>query len=296
MALVELEEVVKLYGGHPALGPVTARIDGDMVGLVGPNGAGKSTLIRLALGLIEPTSGTVSVLGEPVGPETRRRVGYFPEGEAVFPGLSGVKGVAYAGRLSGMGGADAMRRAHQVLDYVELGEERYRPVSGYSSGMRQRLKLAQALVHDPDLLILDEPTEAVDPRSRAHLLRLMRELQDAGIRLMVSTHLLGDLEEVADHVVMLADGRIAAQGTVAELRRMETQAYMVRADATPGRLLAALREEGLSAEDMGSQVRVAADAHAILAAADTHNIIIEHLAPAEHGLEERLAAVVGGAA
>ncbi|MBI4393574.1 MAG: ABC transporter ATP-binding protein [Euryarchaeota archaeon] len=289
--LVELENVSKFYGAQQALGPLTLTVPSTSVGLLGPNGAGKSTLIRLLLGMVPPTSGTVRVLGEDVSRKNtslRRRIGYAPEGDAHFPALTGVEAVGLAGRLVGMGSADALQRAHQVLDYVELGEERYRLVEKYSTGMRQRLKLAQALVHDPELLILDEPTEGVDPEGRAHILGLIRELEkEHGLKTLISSHLLHDVEQLTEYAVVLNEGRAAAQGPLSELKSLPTKAFLVRTTGSMEPLMERLGAAGITFEPMLPNLRVNTDdPHQILRAASECGLVVRHIAPLELTLEE----------
>jgi len=298
--LAEFDNVVKFYGPNPALGPLSMTLPEGTVGLLGPNGAGKSTLVRLMMGLLKPTSGTIRVLGEDVTPGSRslrRRIGYVPEGDAYFADLSGVEAVTYAGRLVGMTRADAFQRAHQVLDYVELGEARYRLVEKYSTGMRQRLKLAQALVHDPDLLILDEPTEGVDPEARFHILNLIQELsKEYGLQTLLSTHLLHDVERLATHAVVLNQGQGVASGTIAELRIAPRESYLVRLNGDPAPLFEKLSKSGVRWEPMHPSVRIYHnDPREILRWVQDAGLVVRHLAPSELSLGEAFEqAVVGG--
>jgi len=295
--LVELEEVTKLYGAQQALGPVTLSIPEGTVGLLGPNGAGKSTLVRLMLGLIKPTSGTIRVMGEEPGTRAlRRRIGYVPEGEAIFPDLTGVEAVAYAGRLVGMSPADALQRAHQVLDYVELSEARYRFVEKYSTGMKQRLKLAQALVHDPDLLILDEPTEGVDPEVRLRLLDFIQELsREYGIQILLSTHILPDVERLAAHVVVLNVGRVAAHGTLQELRAQRAKGYLVRVHGPHDAFTETLTKRGIPWTMSPPNIQVSAeDPKVILKALTEAGVVVRHLAPQQVSLGEAFEQAVEG--
>lgn len=290
-ALVELEGVTKSYGAEQALGPLDLTLPDGSVGLLGPNGAGKSTLLRILLGMMPPTTGTVRVLGEEVRPGAtalRRRIGYVPEGDSLFPGLTGAEATAYAGELVGMRRVDALKRAHEVLDYVQLNEERYRLVENYSTGMKQRLKLAQALVHDPELLILDEPTEGVDPQARARLLDLIATLEaEHGVRILVSTHLLADVERLAKHALVLNQGRVAALGTLDELRATTTKAYYVRVNDAPERLTAHLTEKGVKWERMHPNVRVdLADPREVLKHVRDAGLVVRHLTPVTLSLEE----------
>ena len=219
--LIEAVKLTKRYGAIVAISNVTATIDGKIIGLLGPNGAGKSTLLKALLGII-PHEGTARVLGlEPNthGREIRDRVGYMPEQEALLAGMSAVELCTYAGELSGLPRTEAMQRAHSALYYAGLEEKRYQPIDGYSTGMKQRVKLAQALVHDPEILFLDEPTNGLDPRSREEMLRLIVELPERrGCAIVLSTHLLPDVERVCDSAVIMHQGRVRFVGTIEELR------------------------------------------------------------------------------
>jgi ABC-2 type transport system ATP-binding protein len=284
--IAELSGLTKYYGDFKALGPLDLEIPRGTVGLLGPNGAGKTTMIRVLLGLLPPSQGSAKVLGESTdrgAKALRRRVGYVPEGDLRFPRMTGVQSVAYAGRLVGMYPGSAMQRAHEVLDYVDLGEARYREVDGYSTGMRRRLKLAQALVHDPELLILDEPTEGVDPEAREGILELLDDLQELhGLQLLISTHVLPDVEERADYAVVLDDGEIAIQGSMEELTARRSPAYLVRADAQPEELAEALDAAGLDYDPLPPNMRVEAqDTQEILEAVADAGLVVRSLVPEE---------------
>ncbi|HUR69615.1 MAG TPA: ABC transporter ATP-binding protein [Candidatus Thermoplasmatota archaeon] len=289
--MVELEGVTRSYGAEQALGPLDLTLPEGAVGLLGPNGAGKSTLLRILLGMMPPTTGTVRVLGEEVTPGStslRRRIGYVPEGDSLFPGLTGVEATTYAGELVGMRRVDALKRAHEVLDYVQLSEERYRFVEGYSTGMKQRLKLAQALVHDPELLILDEPTEGVDPEARRRLLELIHALEkEHGMKLLVSTHILPDVERLATHALVLNVGRVAALGSLEELKASSTKAYFVRVNGAPETLTAHLDARGIKWERHHPNVRVdVADPREVLKLVREAGLVVRHLTPVTLSLEE----------
>ncbi len=297
--VAELNEVVKFYGAHQALGPVTLDVPQGTVGLLGPNGAGKSTLIRILLGLLPPTEGSVRVLGEPMSREAaglRRRIGYVPEGDARFPGMTGVRSVAYAGRLVGMAPDEAKQRAHQVLDYVDLGEERYRLADGFSTGMRQRLKLAQALVHDPELLILDEPTEGVDPEARDDLLELLDDLQRLhGLNLLISTHILPDVEDRADHAIVLHQGKLVAAGPLEDLKRPTTPGFLVRVNAPSEEFAPALDDAGVPWTHVAPNLRVEVeDPRDVLRIARDAGYTVRHLDPVRLTLTEALEEAVVG--
>jgi ABC-2 type transport system ATP-binding protein len=230
------------------------------IGLLGPNGSGKTTMIRTLLGLIPVDRGSGQVLGKDFRREQldiRRDVGFAPEDECLFPHTVGVEFVAYAGELVGMGRKDALQRAHETLDYVGLGEARYRKVESYSTGMKQRLKLASAIVHDPKLLILDEPTNGMDPRGREEILELARDLaHNKGMSLLFSSHLLPDVEAVCNHVIVIAAGKLLAQGEIAELKQVHRQAFEVRVKGEQSSFATRLRQIGCRAEEHNDVLRV----------------------------------------
>src|SRR6185312_9961099 len=238
--VVTLDGVTVAYGANRALRDVTSSFAAGAVGLLGPNGAGKSTMIKALLGFVVPTTGRMRVLGMDVAAsplEIRARIGYMPESDAHIPGMNAVSFVAYCGELAGLPRVDAMQRAHEVLFYVGLGEARYRNVETYSTGMKQRIKLAQALVHDPDLLFLDEPTNGMDPKGRDEMLELIRDLaHNKGVNVIVSSHLLPDVEFTCDHVVVIDKGRVAAQGPIAALKQPRGKVYELRVKTHNGEL------------------------------------------------------------
>src|SRR5438874_3313588 len=227
--LIDLQHVTLRYGTLTALDDVTLRVAPGRIGLLGPNGAGRSTLLKLVMGLLAPSAGTGTVLGHPLGGDgwhLRRKIGFMPEADALVPGMTGVEYVALAGELCGMPRKQAQRRSHEVLTYLELEDARYRQLDEYSLGMKQRIKLAQALVHDPPVLLLDEPTSGLDPAGRDAMLELLRALgREHGKSLLLSTHLLGDVERVCDSVVILHEGRVLRHGSVDELRTRRPDRY-----------------------------------------------------------------------
>ncbi len=257
-AVVSCDHVTVVYGRNTALDDVTAAVPAGAVGLLGPNGAGKSTMIKALLGFIVPTTGEMSVLGLDVrhkAQEIRARIGYMPENDAHIPGMNAVTFVAYCGQLSGLPPVDAMQRAHEVLYYVGLGEARYRNVETYSTGMKQRIKLAQALVHDPDLLFLDEPTNGMDPKGRDEMLALIHDLgHHKQVNLILSSHLLPDVEATCDHVIVMDRGRIAREGPLQGLKGTGGSVFEVRIKGDLPQFLAALRTEGLDAHDTEDDV------------------------------------------
>src|SRR5438477_2533742 len=236
--VVSLDNVVVEYGRNRALNGVTASFSRGAIGLLGPNGAGKSTMIKALLGFITPESGRMRILGLDVSASPlaiRARVGYMPESDGHIPGMNAVSFVAYCGELAGLPRVDAMQRAHEMLFYVGLGEARYRNVETYSTGMKQRIKLAQALVHDPDLVFLDELTNGMDPKGRDEMLELVRDLaHNKGVNLILSSHLLPDVEYTCDHVVVMDKGTIAAAGPIAELKQPRGRVYDLRVKTPDG--------------------------------------------------------------
>src|ERR1700749_3767351 len=223
--LFQFTNVSKSYGDVRALDDLTLAVPERAIGLLGPNGSGKTTMIRTLLGLIPVDRGTGEVLGLDFSRrqlEIRRKVGFAPEDECLFPHVQGVEFVAYAGELVGMSPIDALQRSHEVLDYVGLGEARYRKVESYSTGMKQRLKLASAIVHDPKLLVLDQPTNGMDPAGRLEVIELAHDLaHNKGMSLIFSSHLLPDVEAVCDYVIVLGHGRLLARGWVEELKQFQ---------------------------------------------------------------------------
>jgi ABC-2 type transport system ATP-binding protein len=246
--LFQLDSVTKTYSAVTALNNLSVNVPTGAVGLLGPNGSGKTTMIRTLLGLIPVDRGTGSVLGMDFRSrqlEIRRMVGFAPEDECLFPRVVGVDFAAYAGELVGMKSKDAMQRAHEVLDYVGLGEARYRRVETYSTGMKQRLKLASAIVHDPQLLILDEPTNGMDPAGREELIELSRDLaHNKGMSLIFSSHLLPDVEAVCDHVVVLGSGRLLAEGKIKDLKQVHNLAFEMRLKGEPAAFSSRLNSMG----------------------------------------------------
>jgi ABC-2 type transport system ATP-binding protein len=246
--LIKFESVTKTYGSVTALNNLSLAVPPGAIGLLGPNGSGKTTMIRALLGLIPVDSGGGEVLGMDFRRrqlDIRRRVGFAPEDECLFPHVVGVEFVAYAGELVGMGAKDALQRAHEVLNYVGLGEARYRKVETYSTGMKQRLKLASAIVHDPQLLILDEPTNGMDPEGRQEVLELSRDLaHNKGMSLIFSSHLLPDVEAVCNYVVVLRGGVLQAQGSMQDLKQIHPQSFEVRLKADMSAFARRLAEQG----------------------------------------------------
>jgi ABC-2 type transport system ATP-binding protein len=265
-----LEHVGVRYGTQWALSDASASFPAGAVGLLGPNGAGKSTMLKALLGLIKPDNGRIRVLDLDVATaplEIRARVGYMPENDAQIPGMTAVQFVAYCGELSGMPAADAMQRAHEVLYYVGLGEARYRNVETYSTGMKQRIKLAQALVHDPDLLLLDEPTNGMDPQGREDMLALVRDIAHRGgiqrgsragaaerISLILSSHVMPDVESVCDAVVVMNRGQVVMQGPIASLKKPAGHIFEVRVKGDRDAFVERLRMQSFECREADADV------------------------------------------
>ena len=302
--VARLDGVTVTYGRQRALDNVDASFPPGAVGLLGPNGAGKSTLLKALLGFVPPDggAGSLSVLGLDVAKrslEIRARLGYMPESDAHFPGLNAIAFTACCGELAGLPPADAIQRAHAVLHYVGLGEARYRMVDTYSTGMKQRIKLAQALVHDPDLLFLDEPTNGLDPKGRAEMLDLIRDLaQRKGVNVIVSSHVLPDVEAACDNVVVLHKGRVVAAGPIADLKGDDRQAFEVRVKGDVAGFIETLRGAGAEchqADDHLLRVLIGDDRSArdLFALAVQSGVQVRHLQPSVQTLEDVFARAVG---
>jgi ABC-2 type transport system ATP-binding protein len=220
---IELVGLTVRLAGRTILDELTVELKGRAIGLLGPNGAGKSTLLNTLLGFHSPAAGTAHLLGHDIrthGKALRGRIGFMPENDAFISGLSGVRFVRYMAELAGLPPRQALERAHEAFFYVGLGDARYRKLGTYSLGMKQLAKLAQAIAHGPQLLLLDEPTNGLDPAARGRMLRLIREIRDAGETcVVISSHLLRDVEECCDEVVILKGGRLAAHCDLEEERR-----------------------------------------------------------------------------
>jgi ABC-2 type transport system ATP-binding protein len=231
--LISFEQLEVRYGPTVALKGISLALEDGVVGLLGPNGSGKSTLLKTLLGLLTPFGGRGEVLGLPLGgahsARLRSRIGYMPEYDALIEDTSAYEQVAFWGELSGLRPEQSRDRAHEVLYFVGLDEARYRNVSGYSTGMRQRVKLAQALVHSPELVFLDEPTNGLDPYGRKRMLDLILKVRaELGTSVIMATHLLEDVERCADQLIILDKGEIKASGRMDSLRRMLAKRFELR--------------------------------------------------------------------
>jgi ABC-2 type transport system ATP-binding protein len=299
--LLEIEGLSVAYGAVVALEGLSARLPAGGVGLLGPNGAGKTTLLRAMLGFVRPRSGGLRVLGldpvhEPL--EVRRRVGYMPEADSFVAGLSAAEFVAYAGSLSGLPPDEAVSRAHEMLDYVGLGESRYRLVETFSTGMKQRVKLAQALVHDPELLLLDEPTSGLDPGGRDEMLALLADIVGRlGMSVVLSSHLLPDVERVCASVLVIDEGRAKAQGPVAGLVGTRRAVYEVRLRGDASAFVTDLRDDGGDARLVDDVWRVelppGKGPEHVFVVARHAGVQVRHLRPSVPSLEDVFLTAVG---
>ncbi|MGM1059446.1 ABC transporter ATP-binding protein [Saccharothrix sp. Mg75] len=249
MPLIETTALGMRYdGGVTALADLTLDVEAGVVGLVGVNGAGKTTLIKLALGLLTPTSGRIRVLGlDPVadGERVRAKVGYMPEHDCLPPDMIAAEFVTHMARISGLPAAAARERASETLRHVGLYEERYRRIGGYSTGMKQRVKLAQALVHDPELLLLDEPTNGLDPAGRRAMLDLVHRIgTEFGISVVVCSHLLGEIERICTSLVAIDAGTLLRSATLSSMTE-HNDLLVVEVDEGAERLAAALTAGGV---------------------------------------------------
>lgn len=293
--LISLSQVAKKYQRNWALRGVDLDIFPGVTGLLGPNGAGKSSLIKVLLGLVKVTTGSGSVLGEPLGRGgrvVRNRIGYVPEDDCYIPGMTGIEVVEFAATLSGLPGIEALRRSHEILDFCNVRQERYRPIESYSTGMRQKIKFAAAIVHDPELLILDEPTSGLDPEERESLLARIGFLaREHGKSVLLSTHILPDVQSVCDHVVILARGEIRLNTSFEEINRPRvpsvTLSLLTESPEFAGRLEAA----GLQVDRIpgGEWLVTGADhsvAEKVWHLAQSSGAILQSLKPARNSLEE----------
>ena len=262
MAVAEVTALSKRYGPVLALDRVDLLLESGCTGLVGSNGAGKSTLIKLLLGLLSPDSGRVVVLGHDVATDplaVRAQVGYLPEGPCLPGDVTAADFVGFMAQLGGLPPRPARERASEVLYQVGLEEERYRPIGTFSTGMQQRVKLAVALVHDPRLLLLDEPTDGMDPEGREDMLNLIGRIRaELGVDVLLSTHLLGDVERVCDRVVMVHKGRVLLQGAIAELAGTAEPGFAVQLAGNGPEVRAALEAAGLAVQPAGEELLVQA--------------------------------------
>ena len=288
--LIRARNLSKRFGSVRALDDVSFEIDEGITGLLGSNGAGKTTSLKLFIGLIRPDGGSIELLGSTVGssPEYRARIGYAPEHDCLPAAVSAAEFLAYMAELSGLPRAAARLRASDVLRHVGLFEERYRPMGTYSTGMKQRVKLAQALVHDPVVAFLDEPTAGLDPIGRREMLDLIRRVGgEFGVSIVISTHLMGDVERTCDAVVVLDAGRLLRTGTVAGFTQ-ETETLVVELVEGAAALAQALERRGLQARLDGDRLTLEGvsgeDYDTLRDAIVESDALLYRLAPMRHGL------------
>jgi ABC-2 type transport system ATP-binding protein len=299
-AVVSFRELSVSYGPVRALAGVTGTIGAGSTGLLGPNGAGKTTLLKTLLGFLKPDGGLMTAFGldpsrEPL--EVRRRIGYMPESDCHIPEMTASAFVAFAGELSGLPRDEAISRGHEVLYYVGLEEARYRTLDTFSTGMKQRVKLAQALVHDPDLLLLDEPTNGLDPQGREDMLLLIRDVASRrGMSLVLCSHLLKDVEQVCQSVIVMDQARVVASGSVAELTGPRRPAFDVRLKGDPTAFLTDLKDQGCEWLEVEGGYRVfLADGHGpevLFATARQCGVQVRRLRPGAESLEDVFLRVV----
>lgn len=294
-ALIELRNVTKDYGSFRALSKIELTIHPGITGLLGPNGAGKSTLIKVLLGLVRITVGDGHVLGFPIrtsADQIRPHIGYMPEDDCYVHGLSGIESVQVVAQLSRFPATEALRRGHEILDFCGMGQERYRPVETYSTGMRQKLRFAMAIVHDPKLLILDEPTSGLDPEEREAMLNRIRILaRQFGKSVILCTHILPDVQVVCDNVVILAGGSVRVSDSLDELCRMPNPSMTVTLSGNRDAYRDRLTAKGVQSEVMSlRQLRVFGEAaelnEPLWSAATESGCIVRGLSPSKNSLEQ----------
>ncbi len=293
--VLRLRGVGKRYGHVTALDGVDLDIPPGVTGLLGPNGAGKTTLIKIVLGVVRRTTGRVWILDEEIqrgATRFRRHLGYVPEDDCYLTGLTGVEMVFFAAQMSGLPYREGLRRAHEILDFCGVQQERYRAVETYSTGMRQKIRFASAIVHDPPLLILDEPTSGLDPEERdAMLHRVSLLARQHGKSILISTHILRDVREVCDHVVVLGHGRVVGKGDLATLLAPVQDSWEVEiASGDPKELATQLRQLGCTVESLDGRKlaveRSQVDSARLFAAAEEAGVVVRAFRPARRSLEQ----------
>jgi len=305
-ALIEFENVEVFYGDFQALKGVSCSIGTGTIGLLGPNGAGKSTMMKTILGFNQASSGKVTMFGRPMPQsalEIRARLGYMPEREVVSPKISAVSFLTYCGRIFGMSRVDSMERTHEVLNYVGIGESRYRKMESYSTGMLQRVKLAQAIIHDPELLLLDEPTNGLDPDGRLEMLDLVKDIASKRkVTIILSSHLMPDVQHVCERIIMVSGGKIAREGTIKELTAREERKYEIRVRDNAAHFMQLALDAGMTCEEddetgsliIGLPSDMGDDARPIFELARGSGNQVRHFRPARHSLTEVFMQAVGG--
>ena len=244
--MIEANNVIKKYGQVTALDDFTVDIPKGKIGILGPNGAGKSTFVKIALGLIEATSGNIAVLGENLDKnsiEIRKKIGYMPEHDCIPNKMTGVEFLIEMGLISGLDYQTATQRTHEILGYLRMGEEKYRLIEEYSGGMRQKIKLAQGLVHGPEIMFLDEPTSGLDPNARQEMLETINGLAEiSDTNVLLSTHILQDVETVCDYVIIINNGKLQIKENVKELIKRQTDTIQIRIGENSEEFLSILKQ------------------------------------------------------
>jgi ABC-2 type transport system ATP-binding protein len=295
LPLIELNNLTKDYGSFRAIDDLTLTIENGITGLLGPNGAGKSTLIKVLLGLVHCTSGTGRVLGHDIVSECasiRTRVGYMPEDDCYLHGLSGIESIQVAAQLSRFQVTEALRRGHEILDFCGMGQERYRNVETYSTGMRQKLRFAMAIVHDPELLILDEPTSGLDPEERESMLNRIRILsRQMGKAIIICTHILPDVQVVCDRIVIVAAGRVTLCEDLQVLQQSPDPSLTVTIRGSAEAIIESLSRQGIRVESVSEQtIRVfgseAETSSSVWKTAAATDVAIRSIIPSRTSLEE----------
>ena len=244
--MIEAKNVIKKYGQVTALDDFTVDIPKGKIGILGPNGAGKSTFVKIALGLIESTSGEITVLGENLDKnsiEIRKKIGYMPEHDCIPNKMTGVEFLIEMGQVSGLDYQTATQRTHEILGHLRMGEEKYRLIEEYSGGMRQKIKLAQGLVHGPELMFLDEPTSGLDPNARQEMLETINGLAEiSNTNVLLSTHILQDVETVCDYVIIVNNGKLQIKENVKELVKRQTDTIQIRIGENSDEFISILKQ------------------------------------------------------
>lgn len=293
-AVIETQGLTKVFGAQRALDGVNLQVATGAIGLLGPNGAGKSTFMKCLLQLLPITSGSARLLGREVGREgreIRKRVGYTPEQDCHIPGMAGCEYVTYCAQLCGLPFQAARQRAHEMLDFVGMGQERYRKADTYSTGMKQRLKLAQAIVHDPEIVFLDEPTNGLDPKGQAQILELIQSLwKTFGITVVLSSHLLHDVDRICEQIIIIARGRVLVHDTLENLKARKRGAAEVVLAGNPAPLQEACAQRHWPCERLlNGHIRVehkAESLNPLLALLDELKLAPLELIPSPNALEE----------
>ena len=294
--LISLQNICKHYRSMQALSDVNLDIQPGITGLLGPNGAGKSTLIKVIMGLVRVTSGSGTVLGNQLGKqgrEIRSKIGFMPEDDCYIPGLKGVEAVQFSACLAGLPSTEALRRSHEILDFCGMKQERYREIETYSTGMRQKIKFAASIVHDPEFLIFDEPTSGLDPEERENLLNRIRILAtEAGKSVLISTHILPDVQAICDHALILAAGQVRLSERLEILNRPTSPTITLRVAKISTEFTDDLRRSGLTVDTTENpmQFRISGDsdrlADQIWKMAQRHGVALHSMRPSKNSLEE----------